>query len=321
MARKTKPESNQVIEPFIPSNARFKKRLIDFDTGSANLETQHEAWLLQSMNIARTNSAFHVRIFGFASKLGDAKFNKTLSQSRMNSVLSFLQKIDQRTLSSVEAWEAHGEDMSTGNERDDSPEWRAVEVHIFIGEIPPSPVPPDVTPVKPKVIPLPGGERFKEWSVATPGGAFVAEVVGAGFNVFFIKNKKRNETRGYIQPVAGVGGSINLSGLKMVWRIVQQIVTAVQIAEPDFTEVTPPHPVTWEEMEGCLVRVSSAGAGLLKGGGFAVITFSSSGVWQHGPSSVPIKVAEDLFQFTSVGENWQIGVNASVEVGPLVRVD
>lgn len=155
MARKAPPIPIQVVEPFISSNARFKKRLIDFDTSSANLEAQHEVWMQQSMAVVRTNSAFHVRIFGFASKLGDAKFNKTLSQSRMNSVLSFLQKIDPRTLSNVEAWETHGEDLSSGGERDNSPEWRAVEVHIFIGEILLSPVPPNVTPVKPNVTPLP----------------------------------------------------------------------------------------------------------------------------------------------------------------------
>jgi len=56
------------------------------------------------------------------------------------------------------------------------------------------------------------------------------------------------------------------------------------------------------------------------GGGFAVITFSSSGVYQYGPSGIPIKLAEDLFQFTSVGENWQVGVNASVVIGPIFRV-
>lgn len=324
MARKTPPIPIQVVEPFILSNARFKKRLIDFDTSSANLEAQHEAWMQQSMAVVRTNSAFHVRIFGFASKLGDAKFNETLSQSRMNSVLSFLQKINPRTLSNVEVWEAHGEDLSSGGERDNSPEWRAVEVHIFIGEILPSPVPPNVTPVKPNVPPLPGGERFKEWSVATPGGAFVANAVGGGFNIFFIKNEKYNEIRGYIQPVGGVGASVGLKGLKMFWNIVQQIVTGVQagVGPLDFTSVTSLHPVTWEEIEGCLVRVSSAGAKVLPVGvGFAVITFSSNGVYQYGPSGTPIKIAEDLFQFASAGKNWQVGAGASVVVGPLVRVD
>ena len=175
-------------------------------------------------------------------------------------------------------------------------------------------------PVPREVNPLPGGERFNEWSVATPDGAFVAAVVGVGFNIFFLKNKKRNETRGYIQPAGGAGASVALKGRKMAWNIVQEIVTGVQIAPPDFTSVTTPHPVTWEEMEGCLVRVSSAGGGALIGGGFAVITSSSSSVYQYGPSGIPIKVPEDLFQFTSIGKNWQVGVNASFVVGPLARV-
>ena len=68
------------------------------------------------------------------------------------------------------------------------------------------------------------------------------------------------------------------------------------------------------------MRVSSASAGLVKGGGFAVITFASSGVYHYGPSGVPIKTAMDLWQFTAVGEQWQVGVNASVVVGPIIRV-
>lgn len=326
MARRTPPIAEQVVDPFINSNARFKKRLIDFDTGSANLENQHISWLRDSMAIAKTNSGFHIRIFGYASRRGDAAFNKRLSLQRMNAVMSFLQKIDSRTLGSVETWQAHGEEASSGGVNDDSPSWRAVEVHIFIGEIPPTPVPPGIIPVKPTVIPLPGGERFKEWQVATPGGAFVSAVAGIGFNIFIIKNTKLDEIRSYIQPVAGVGASVSIPNLRPVWNVIQQIVTGVQGAPPDFTAVTTTHPVTWEEMEGCLVRVSSAGGGTLTllgpiGGGFATITFSSSGVYQYDSAGLPIKVAEDLFQFTSIGKNWQIGVNASVVIGPLVRAD
>lgn len=320
MARRTPPVQVQVIDATFSSNARFRKRLIDFDTGSSNLEGQHEAWLRQSMNIAKTNSGFHLRLFGFSSRLGDANFNRALSMARMNAVLSFLQRIDQRCLSSVEIWEAHGSADSGGPRNNNDPYWRAVEVHLFIGAIEPTPVPSNVTPVKRDPIPLPGGERFKDWAVATPGGVFVAEVIGGGFNIFFIKNKKLNEIRGYIQPVGGVGASLSISGLKAVWNIVQQIVTGVQFSAPDFDDITTSHPVTWEEMEGCLVRVSAAAAGLVKGAGVSVVTFSSSGVWQYGPSGQPIHIAEDLFQHNFVGENWQVGVNASVVVGPLVRV-
>lgn len=296
-------------------------RLIDFDTGSAELEMQHQQWLRTSMNVARTNSAFHVRLFGFASRLGDPAFNQALSQRRMNAVLSFLQQIEPKTLSNVEVWQAHGSADSSGGATDDSPEWRAVEVHIFIGEIEPTPVPPNMTPIKPKVLPLPGGERFTKWAVASPGGAFVSAVVGGGFNIFFIKNEKMNDVRGYIQPVAGIGGSLSIPGLKMIWSAIQQIFTGVAASPLDFTSVTTPHAVTWEEMEGCIVRVSSAGAGVVvKGYSYAIITFASSGVAQYGPSGTPIKVAEDLFQFKSSGKSWQLGVGASVAIGPLVRV-
>lgn len=320
MARKTPAVARQVVEPLLPSNAFLKGRMIDFDTGSAQLEEQHKTWLREKILIARTNSMYRIRLVGYASKLGDATKNEMLSYARMDTVLKFLQSIDNRAMDRIETFSAVGEAGYEAAESDNSATWRAVEVHIFIGDIPPPPPPPHVKPVPRKVVPLPGGERFDEWSVATPGGAFISAVVGGGFNIFFVNNKKRNETRGYIQPVAGVGASVGLKGLKMVWNIVQQIVSGVQLAPPDFTPVTPPHPVTWEEMEGCLVRVSSAGGGVLIGGGFAVITFSSSGVYQYGPSGIPIRVPEDLFQFTSIGKNWQVGVNASVVVGALVRV-
>jgi hypothetical protein len=149
---------------------------------------------------------------------------------------------------------------------------------------------------------------------------FVAEIIGGGFNVFFIKNTKTNETRGYIQPVGGVGGGFSLSGLGAAARILQQIITGVQGAAPDFTDVTPPEPVTWEEVEGCLVRVTSASAGLVKGGGVAIITFASSGVQVYGSSGFPLTKAMDLWQITAVGEQWQLGAGGSVVVGPLVQV-
>lgn len=63
------------------------------------------------------------------------------------------------------------------------------------------------------------------WQVATPGGVFVAEVVGGGFNIFFIKNTDTNQMRGYIQPVAGVGGGLSASGLKLIWSIIQRLLT------------------------------------------------------------------------------------------------
>src|SRR5262249_50007184 len=160
MARRTPPVAVQVIPAFHLSNARFKMRLIDFDTGSEILEEQHKAELRRTMQITSTNSSFHVQVFGYASKLGNAKFNRDLSLRLMNSVYSFMQSIDQRTLDSLEVWHRAGSDESTGGANDNSPEWRAVEVHIFIGPMQPTAPPPNSTPVTPTVQPLPGGQRF-----------------------------------------------------------------------------------------------------------------------------------------------------------------
>jgi len=321
MARSSPSLAVQVVAPKYYSIAYYKACLIDFETSSAMLEGQHMSWLSATMAKVKPNSGYSIRLVGFASKLGESNYNFSLSRRRMQAVLAYMQKLDTRALNSLENFYAMGESESTGGENDNSAEWRAVEVHIFIGSIPPPPPPPEFTRVTPPNRPaLPGGERFTDWAVATPGGVFVAEVIGGGFNIFFIKNKKQNEIRGYIQPVVGVGASISLSGLKLVWSVIQNIVTGVQWGGVDYTDVKTPHPTTWDEMEGCLVRVTSASAGLVKGGGIAIITFASSGVYQYGESGLPLRLAEDLFQFQAVGENWQVGVNASVVIGPLIRV-
>jgi hypothetical protein len=318
--RKTKPIPVQVIGPFRPSNARFQARLIDFDTDSAVLEEQHMTFLSNSMSAAKQNSAFHVRLFGFASRVGSTAHNEALARNRMNAVLNFIQKIDQRALASVEEFQNFGESKSGRVEADNSAEFRAVEVHIFIGEIP-TPPPPDVKPIpRPRPpVPLPGGPRFKEWEIAAPGGVAVAEGIGGGFNIFLIRNVKQQELRGYIQPAAGIGASISLSGLKKAAQIIQQIITGAQGGPPDFIDVTASFPVTFTEVEECLVRVASAGAGLLKGASFAVITFSGT-VSHHGPSGQPIRTAEDIFKFISAGEGFQLGAGATDLVGPLIRI-
>lgn len=323
MARRTPPVSVQVVDPFRSSNARFKKRLIDFDTGSAELEEQHKKWLSDSMNEAKKNSGYHIQMFGFASHLGNANVNRALSLQRMNKVLSFFQGIDNRALASIEMWHSAGEDESGGGESDNSADWRAVEVHLFIGAIPPPPPPNPGPPVPPPRPPLPGGERFRDWEVASPGGVVVTPfIVGpsGGFNIFMIKNTKRNEVRGYLSPVLGGGVSPSIPGLGLAARIVQSILTSSQFTNMSFTKVTALHPTTWDEVEGCLVSVRSAGGGIIKGKTIAHVNFHSSGVYQYGPSGVPLRIAEDLWDFDASGDDWQLGVGGTAVAGPLIKV-
>ncbi len=316
--------SDYVGPAYLRSSAARRTRLINFDTSynvnGYTLKPQHKEELDRLAAFVSQTSEFSFWLVGYASKRGNHAANKTLSANRALAVQKYLK--GRNSLfgdpDRLAVFEFRGDDGYVAAASDDSADERAVEVHIFIGSPVPPPPPPHVDP--PKRPPLPGGERFTRWEVATPGGVFVAEVIGGGFNVFFIRNTKRDEMRGYIQPVGGAGAGLSLSGLGLAARIIQNIITGVQFSPPDFTDVTPPEPVTWDEVEGSLVRVSSASAGLLKGGGFAVITFASSGVYHYGPSGVPIKTAMDLWQFTAVGEQWQVGVNASVVIGPLVRV-
>jgi hypothetical protein len=75
-------------------------------------------------------------------------------------------------------------------------------------------------------------------------------------------------------------------------------------------------------MEDCLVRVSTAGGGVVVGGSLAIITFTAAGVWQRSPAGFPVKQPGGvLFQFKTFGRNWQIGAGASVVLGPLIRID
>jgi outer membrane protein OmpA-like peptidoglycan-associated protein len=99
--RRTPPIAKQVVPPFSPTHALLQARLIDFDTGSANLEQQHKNFLAGAITRAKVNSAFHVRIFGFASHLGDAGANESLSRARMQSVFNFLKGLDGRVLNSL----------------------------------------------------------------------------------------------------------------------------------------------------------------------------------------------------------------------------
>jgi hypothetical protein len=322
MARRTPPVAKQVVEAQLFSNAYLKARLIDFDTGRTELEEQHKTWLRQQIEYARKNSMYRIRLVGYASRLGNVAQNSDLSYARISNVLKFLEAIDSPAGDRVETFRAMGDRADWLGAADDSAIWRAVEVHIFIGDIPPTPPPPNLTPYPRARQPLPGGARYTVWEIASPGGVFVSEIVGGGFNVFFIRNPQLNETRGYLQPVLGAGASLSIPAVKMVWVIIQQIVTGWQFSSPDFKTVTTTLPVTWEEMGDCLVRVSGAGIAVEGVGvAYAVITFTAAGVWQYNENDNPLRLPGGvLFQYSSFGKDYQIGGGASVALGPLFRV-
>jgi hypothetical protein len=319
--RKTPAVAQQVIVPYLQSSARFQARLIDFDTGSSALTDQHKAWLRQSMNLAKLNSMYRIRLVGYASKLDDAAKNSKLSYNRIDTALKFVQTVDHYAMDRTETFRAVGEDAYFAAPDDNSPEYRAVEAHIFIGDLPPPP-PAQVTPQPHELPPMPGGPRYTQWQIASPGGVFVSAGFGAGFNIFVIQNVKTTEIRAYIQPIGGYGASLNLPGLDVLGQIVKSVLGGTQYGDMSYTKVTSKLPVTWAELEHCLVRVSSVSGGLGRGYAYAIITFTAAAVFQRNSNGYPLKLpGGDLFQFTAKGKDWQIGFGASVAVGPLKRVD
>lgn len=331
MTRRTPPIAVQVIPPFSPTKALIQKRLIDFDTGSAALEQQHMNFLLDALARAKTNSAFHIRIFGFASHLGNHEINKKLSLARMQSVFNFLKVLDGRVLNSIELFEAFGDSRSQGGARDDSPEFRAVEVHIFIGEIPPID-PPNRKKVDPPNRPiLPGGPRSGRWEVAAPGGATftvgpslgpLTAGVTFGANFFIVRNLLTQERRNYAAIALGLGASLGIPvNFKSIANILQTFLTGPNFSNFSFTPVFPPHALTFEEVDSCAVTVGGINAGTpINSIAIAVITFHCSGVTQFGPSGTPLRLAEDIWSFNSEGKNFQLGAGLSAVTGPLIRI-
>ena len=259
MSRKTPPVAEQVIGPYIYTNAFLKARLIDFDTGKSELESQHKLWLANKTSYAKLQSDYRVWLIGYASKIGDTAFNQNLSNDRMNAVLKYMGTVDSQALSKVATWVSRGSAGYTAAASDNSADERAVEVHIFIGSDPPDGPPPDATPVSHSLPPLPGGTRYSKWSVAAPGGASFtippAEVVGG--NIILFRNRETGEERKYFSPEGGVGISVNLPGGKLA-----TLLTAPSFSAVSFTDFTTDLPVTWDELEDSLVTISSVGVGI-----------------------------------------------------------
>lgn len=257
--------------------------------------------------------------------------NERLSRARMQSVFNFMKSQDGRVLNSIELFQALGESESGGSVNDDSPEFRAVEVHIFIGELPPID-PPGLKKVEPPIRPtLPGGPRSGKWSVAAPGGATftVGPSVGPltagvtfGANFFQVRNELTREVRKYASVALGLGASLGIqAGITSLKNILQTILSGPNFSGVSFVPVFPPHPLTFAEVDSCLATVQGANAGVgVLSGSIAVITFNCPGVTQFGPSGAAIRLAEDIWSFNSAGRNFQLGVGGSATTGPLIQL-
>ena len=195
--------ADRLMDAMISSNAVHKKRLIDFQTGFSALRPEHQRWLdkpvIEFMKDPK-NSDYWIDIFAYASKLGDQQKNWLLSINRAAEIEKHLSaRVPDATLH-IRTQMGEGESKSTGGENDDSPIWRAVEVHVFSS--------PEDTP-DPK--PVPKSNKTKNWSVKIVSkGKGIGPGKFAQINGVFVtfRNDDTHVLTRFFAPALGVGGML-----------------------------------------------------------------------------------------------------------------
>lgn len=178
-------------------------RLINFPTGSSELQPGHREWLQKVVVpaiLARPNA--WIDLYGFASKIGNSQANIALSKARATEVKYFLggqlairgESIERR----VNIDFGFGEDHPAykAGESDNSPNWRAAEVLIF--------------GTKPKIIRKPKVEPPKaiSFEIRVVGGGSASIIAQTDHYYFQIVDIVRRKTMFFLYTGAGIGVSI-----------------------------------------------------------------------------------------------------------------
>lgn len=308
--------------------AARKIRMVDFETGKADLRAEHKAWLDETVRFLRPRERFWIYIYGYASKLArrgarnaqeSRLFNVQLSYERASTVARYLEQRDPRVSSRVREFSARGCDSYNATLNDNSAVERAVEVHVHLSYAPPKP-PPQVDPLRP----LPGGRRYSSWAIAVPFGASVTVfpgVVAAANVIVFRCREQHDETHAYLTP--GVGGGVSYSGpsLSRLKEILKNILGSLSYSGMSFTNVIAATPFNFGDLDGATCEVRQAGAGAGPGHLFARASARGQ-VWHRESSGKAFFGMRDLVKDVNVsGKDLQLGAGASAVGGPMIRVD
>jgi hypothetical protein len=126
------------------TTAKVAARLCNFDTGQAILLLAHEKFLDEEVApVIRGMQGPWVDLFGYASRRGDATFNRRLSDNRLKAVRWRIDQYANRVNFQIQV--GFGETQSGPNERSNDGYWRAVEVYVYAHK-PPPPKPPTPGP-------------------------------------------------------------------------------------------------------------------------------------------------------------------------------
>lgn len=311
--------------PRLQTNAVRKIRLIDFETGKATLQPEHIDWLDETLGFLPKTREFWIDLFGYASKLGfrgvndpqgSKILNQTLSFERASEVVRYMERRNNLVTPRVRRFLARGDEDAKEPAGDDSPEERAVEVHVFLAEMPPTP-PPGVEEEEP----CPGGKRYIKWSVATPFGITLTPFPGlvvTGNVVAFRRDQAPVVHRFYLSPGVGVGFSYSGPKLSKIKDLIKDLLGKFNYSGMSFTPVTADTPFNFKDLSGATCQIVSAGAGV--GPGYQKARLDVSGkVWfKQSNGKCFFSNRNFVTNVDTSGKDLQLGVGASAVGGPLL---
>ena len=287
-------------------------RLIDFKTGSPDLQAEHEVWLKETAQMLPAGRNFHVFIIGYASKLGfhgaaeqssDDK-NVQLSFARASSVARLMEGVNARVTTRIDQFLAHGNHDYVAIGTDNSSFWRAVEVHVFLDEAPPPP--PNVGPPPP----CSGRPALSKVGRRHPGrdqrhGR--SRRHRRGESVVFRKEEGAPIVHWYFAPGVGAGFSVSLPSTRRVKDLVKELIPPglrkflglPSASGMSFTSFTAETPFNFGDLDGATCRIESLGVGAIAG--FLAARLSVDGqVWFRDSSGKCMFAHQDFFSGLNV---------------------
>lgn len=153
------------VQRITGTGAKVAARLCNFETSTAYLKSAHIEFLDKEVaSVIRGMQGPWVDLLGYASRRGDAGFNQTLSEQRLQSVKGRIEQYANRVNFQIQT--ALGESESGPEESDNSGYWRAVEVYVYAFKPPaPKPQPPVAAGGTEFQIRVAGGRGRKEREV------------------------------------------------------------------------------------------------------------------------------------------------------------
>ena len=185
-------------------------RLYNFATNHAEIQESHKVGLYeQIIRPMRGETNYWIQLIGYASKKGNAAYNRNLSLQRCNEVKKYiLTGPNKLYVAEFRNSIGQGADLSPDAVTDDFGYWRSVKVYVHKGSPPPPPK-PNPKPIEPpkKVV--------QNFSIKMMEGASISlfKALGRDAYVFQIRDTDKNTARcfHYLGTSLGLGGGMPLS--------------------------------------------------------------------------------------------------------------